>query len=107
MYTQLADWHGHGPGPWILLVPLLWIAVVFLVVLLLRRTVWRRRGCGFGHAYGAGFGTGAGAGSAAEHPLAVLGRRFAEGDIDAEEYRAKRAVLTEPQRDDAPEGGAR
>ncbi|MER6300660.1 SHOCT domain-containing protein [Kitasatospora sp. NPDC001539] len=92
MYTQLADW--HGPGPWILLVPLVWIAVVILVIALLRRTVWRRRGCGYG----------VGPGSVAEHPLAVLGRRYAEGDIDAEEYRAKRAVLTEPTRD-APGGG--
>ncbi|MFJ8624276.1 SHOCT domain-containing protein [Kitasatospora sp. NPDC093550] len=97
MYTQLADW--HGPGPWILLVPLVWIAVVFLVILALRRTVWRRRGCGFGYGHGAG--------SAAEHPLAVLGRRYAEGDIDAEEYRAKRAVLSEPHRDDARGGGAK
>ncbi|RKT18167.1 putative membrane protein [Streptomyces sp. 1114.5] len=93
MYTQLADW--HGPGPWILLVPLIWITVVFLVILALRRTVWRRRGCGFGY----------GAGAAAEHPLAVLGRRYAEGDIDAEEYRARRAVLSEPSRDDARGGG--
>ncbi|GAB7183373.1 hypothetical protein ATKI12_3204 [Kitasatospora sp. Ki12] len=99
MYTQLADW--HGPGPWILLIPLVWIAVVFLVVVVLRRTAWRRRG------YGCGFGYGHGAGPAAEHPLAVLGRRYAEGDIDAEEYRAKRAVLSEPHRDDAPGGGAK
>ncbi|MEU6973443.1 SHOCT domain-containing protein [Kitasatospora aureofaciens] len=40
-------------------------------------------------------------------PLAVLGRRFAEGDIDAEEYRAKRAVLTEPTKDVPGGGGAR
>ncbi|GHF58548.1 hypothetical protein GCM10018790_40550 [Kitasatospora xanthocidica] len=101
MYTQLADW--HGPGPWILLIPLVWIAVVFLVVVVLRRAVWRRRGYG----YGCAFGYGHGAGPAAEHPLAVLGRRYAEGDIDAEEYRAKRAVLSEPHRDDAPGGGAK
>ncbi|WP_406198217.1 SHOCT domain-containing protein [Kitasatospora sp. NBC_01560] len=85
MYTLLADHDGHWPGPWILLIPLAWAAVVFLVILLLRRTVWRR-GCW------------AGAGAGADHPLAVLGRRFAEGDIDAEEYRARRAVLTEPHR---------
>ncbi|MFG2904780.1 SHOCT domain-containing protein [Kitasatospora sp. NPDC048286] len=97
MYTQLADW--YGPGPWILLIPLAWIAVVVLVIALLRRTVWRRRACGFG----AGFG----AGAAAEHPLAVLGRRYAEGEIDAEEYRAKRAVLSESSKGDAGGGGAR
>ncbi|WP_316521003.1 SHOCT domain-containing protein [Kitasatospora brasiliensis] len=95
MYTQLAAW--TGPGPWILLIPLVWIAVVVLVVALLRRTVWRRHGCGFG----------AGAVSAAEHPLAVLGRRYAEGDIDAEEYRAKRAVLSEPPPGGTGGGGTR
>ncbi|MFI9157389.1 SHOCT domain-containing protein [Kitasatospora aureofaciens] len=100
MYTQLADW--HGPGDWILLVPLFWIAVVVLVITLLRRSVWRRYGA---RGFGAGFG--AGAPGVAEHPLAVLGRRFAEGDIEAEEYRAKRAVLTEPTKDVPGGGGAR
>ncbi|MEU9079685.1 SHOCT domain-containing protein [Kitasatospora sp. NPDC004745] len=90
MYTLLADWDGHGPGPWILLVPLVWIAVVVLVITVLRRTFWRR-GCG--------------PGAGADHPMAVLGRRYAEGDIDAEEYRAKRAVLTESPRDQS-RGGA-
>ncbi|MFJ9771745.1 SHOCT domain-containing protein [Kitasatospora sp. NPDC101157] len=104
MYTQLADW--HGPGAWFLLVPLFWIAVVVLVITLLRRTVWRRRGaCGFGAGVGPGFGVGAP--GAAEHPLAVLGRRYAEGDIDAEEYRARRAVLTESTRDVPGGGGAK
>ncbi|MFB7615291.1 SHOCT domain-containing protein [Kitasatospora sp. NPDC056181] len=81
MNTLLADHDGHWPGPWILLIPLAWAAVVFLVIVLLRRTVWRR-GCGGGP----------------DHPMAVLGRRYAEGDIDADEYRAKRAVLTETRR---------
>ncbi|MGW1175114.1 SHOCT domain-containing protein [Kitasatospora sp. NPDC002543] len=104
MYTQLADW--HGPGPWILLIPLVWIAVVVLVIAVLRRTLWRRHGCGFGPGLAAG--AGAGPVAVAEHPLAVLGRRYAEGDIDAEEYRAKRAVLTEPPpRGEAGGGGAR
>ncbi|MFF2039027.1 SHOCT domain-containing protein [Kitasatospora sp. NPDC048239] len=82
MYTLLADHDGHWPGPWILLIPLAWAAVVFLAIVVLRRTFWRR-GCGAGP----------------DAPLAVLGRRFAEGDIDADEYRAKRAVLTEPHRE--------
>ncbi|MFD0276715.1 SHOCT domain-containing protein [Kitasatospora sp. NPDC127111] len=92
MYTLLADHDGDWPGPWILLIPLAWAAVVFLVIVLLRRTVWRR-GCGAGP----------------DHPLAVLGRRYAEGGIDAEEYRARRAVLTEPRRpqDGGPYGGGR
>ncbi|WP_405014206.1 SHOCT domain-containing protein [Kitasatospora sp. NBC_01539] len=84
-----ADGRWAGPGPWILLVPLFWAAVVLLVVLVLRRTAWRRGGCGRG--------TG---------PLATLGDRYARGEIDADEYRAKRTVLTErPDRAD-PSGGA-
>ncbi|MBV6695998.1 SHOCT domain-containing protein [Kitasatospora aureofaciens] len=94
MYTLLADWDGNGPGPWILLFPLIWIAVVVLVITVLRRTAWRRA-CGHG---------------GADHPLSVLGRRYAEGDIDAEEYRAKRAVLSESSqspRDRARGGGGK
>ena len=82
------DW--NGPGPWILLVPLVWIAVVFLVVLVLRRTAWRR-GCAAGRPEG---------------PLAVLGRRYAEGDIEADEYRARHAVLTETGDTRPRKGGA-
>jgi len=72
---------GSWPGPWILLIPLFWLAVVLLVVLVVRRAVWRRGGCGWGHG--------------GDSPLAALGRRYADGDIDADEYRARRAVLTE------------
>ncbi|MEU5387806.1 MULTISPECIES: SHOCT domain-containing protein [Kitasatospora] len=83
MVTLLADgWSGHGPGPWVLVFPLFWLLVVVLVVTVLRRSVWRRRGwCGGG-----------------EHaPLAVLGRRYAQGEIDEAEYRERRGVLTEEQ----------
>ncbi|OKI14043.1 SHOCT domain-containing protein [Streptomyces sp. CB03911] len=80
--TALADYGWVGPGPWILLFPLFWIAVVLLVVLVLRRTFRGR--CWAGRP---------------DAPLAVLGRRYAEGAIDAEEYRARRAVLTEDPRE--------
>lgn len=83
MYALLADNDWHGPGPWILLIPLFWLAVVFLVIIVLRRTVWRR-GC-----------AGRPGAPLADSPIAVLGRRYAEGDIDADEYRARRDVLTE------------
>ncbi|RKE18257.1 SHOCT domain-containing protein [Streptomyces sp. TLI_171] len=85
MITSLAEASGHWPGPWVLVFPLFWLLVVVLVVTVLRRAAWRRGGwCGrFG---------------GAEHaPLAVLGRRYAQGEIDAEEYRERRAVLTEGQ----------
>ncbi|MEV4614614.1 SHOCT domain-containing protein [Kitasatospora sp. NPDC049258] len=75
MYTLLAETDGHWPGPWILLVPLFWLAVVAVVVTVARRA-GRLRHCG-------------------DAPLAVLGRRYAEGEIDVDEYRTRRAVLTE------------
>ncbi|MDT0442725.1 SHOCT domain-containing protein [Streptomyces johnsoniae] len=67
-----------GPGPWLLLIPLLWAAIAALAFWLLRRTVWRG-GRGPGH----------------ETPAGLLGRRFAAGEIEAEEYRARLAVLGE------------
>ncbi|MFD9128489.1 SHOCT domain-containing protein [Kitasatospora sp. NPDC059571] len=82
MDTLLANADGHWPGPWILLIPLFWAAAVVLVVLILRRTVWRR---GPWSHYGHG----------GQGPLATLGDRYARGEIDVEEYRARRAVLTE------------
>ncbi|KIQ67163.1 hypothetical protein TR51_07475 [Kitasatospora griseola] len=83
MVELLADGYGHWPGPWVLVFPFFWLLVVVLVVLVLRRAVWRRRGWCGGHT---------------EHaPLAVLGRRYAQGEIDADEYRERRAVLTEGQ----------
>jgi len=80
----LADWHG-GPGPWILFFPLIWAAVVIGVVTVLRRTVWRGRG-GPWRAMGDTRPSG-------DSPLAVLGRRFASGEIDEDEYRRRLAVL--------------
>jgi putative membrane protein len=48
----LADW--SGPGPWILLVPLVWFGFALLFVFVLRRFVWGRGwgpgGCGRGPA---------------------------------------------------------
>ncbi|MFF0393598.1 SHOCT domain-containing protein [Kitasatospora sp. NPDC004615] len=84
MVGLLADGYGHWPGPWVLVFPFFWLLVVVLVVLALRRVVWRRRGWW-------------GGGSFEHAPLAVLGRRYAQGEIDAEEYRERRAVLTEGQ----------
>ncbi|MFJ5927118.1 SHOCT domain-containing protein [Kitasatospora sp. NPDC092948] len=88
MVEMLADGYGYGhwPGPWVLVFPFFWLLVVVFVVLVLRRAVWRRRGlCGP---------------RAEDAPLAVLGRRYAQGEIDADEYRERRAVLAEEQ--DAP-----
>ncbi|MEU6772477.1 SHOCT domain-containing protein [Streptomyces sp. NPDC046759] len=82
-----ADWGGGGPGPWILLFPLIWAAAVIGAVTLLRRTAWRGPG-GPWRPVDAGR-------TAADSPLAVLGRRFASGEIDEEEYWRRLSVLEE------------
>ena len=71
--------YGFG-GPWMLLMPLLWIvliaAIVWAVVTLVRRQSgrdWGRQG--------------------RETPQEILDRRFAGGEINAEEYRQARAHL--------------
>lgn len=80
----LASFGGDGPGPWILFFPLIWAVVVIGVVTLLRRTVWRgRRGP-----------WNAGPQRIEENsPIAVLGRRFAAGEIDEDEYWRRLSVL--------------
>ncbi|MFE7644789.1 SHOCT domain-containing protein [Streptomyces phaeoluteigriseus] len=76
---------GGGPGPWILFLPLIWAAVVIGVVTLLRRTV--RRGHSGPWAVDPR--------PSGASPLAVLGRRFASGDIDEDEYWRRLSVLDE------------
>jgi putative membrane protein len=94
---------GHFGGPFhggfgflFLLIPLFWIAVVVLIVRLSTRR-WRRAGWGgpgFGGPGWGGAGWGAhqatGGAAAAETTLA---ERFAQGDIDEKEYRARLEVL--------------
>lgn len=89
----LASWHGgFGPGPWVLLFPLLWIVVIATVVLLVRRLAGRR-GCGPSHGQQG-------------PPLELLGRRFAAGEIDEGEYRRRSAVLQQDGRSaDLRKGG--
>ncbi|SER69782.1 putative membrane protein [Streptomyces sp. yr375] len=84
--NTLANWDG-GPGPWILFLPLIWAAVVIGAVTLLRRTVWRGRR-GPWHPAADPRPTG-------DAPLAVLGRRFASGEIDEDEYWRRLSVLDE------------
>lgn len=46
--TPLADW--HGPGAWILLVPVVWFACALLFVFVLRQLGWGwGSGCGRRH----------------------------------------------------------
>jgi putative membrane protein len=89
----LAGIAAHVGGPWgagfgwlFFLVPLFWIGIVVLIVSLVRRR-WSRGGWGpglYGYAHGWS-GTRSAEGSLAE--------RFAQGDIDEKEYRARLEVL--------------
>ena len=83
MLPLLADTSAHWgpyPGffPFFWLVPLFWILLVLLIVGLLGRR-WRRSG-------GPGW-------SGAVSAESVLSERYARGDIDEQEYRARLEVL--------------
>jgi putative membrane protein len=93
-------WHGgDGPGPWILFFPLIWVAVVATVITVVRRTGWRGRG---------GHGPWSVRPATNEHsPIAVLGRRFASGEIDEEEYWRRLSVLEEHFGRDLHSGGGK
>ncbi|MGI5467510.1 SHOCT domain-containing protein [Streptomyces sp. CA-132043] len=89
MDVLATPWSDGGPGPWILFFPLFWAVVVIGVITLLRRTVWRGRGSWQGP------GGAADAAHAGPSPLSVLGRRFASGEIDEDEYWRRLSVLEE------------
>jgi putative membrane protein len=91
----------HWGGPWgagfgwlFLLIPLFWIAVFVLIFTFAGRR-WRRAAAvrgGYGPGFGPGYGNGWG-GSASRGAEATLAERFAQGDIDEVEYRARLEVL--------------
>ena len=78
--------HHDGPAPWVLLFPVIWVAALWGAAWL-----WRRTAASRGH--------GPGGRQHPDSPLEVLGRRYAAGEIDAAEYRERRAVLSEEPRD--------
>ncbi|RKN12605.1 SHOCT domain-containing protein [Streptomyces radicis] len=80
-HTVAHTFDDGGPGPWILLFPLIWAAVVAGAFVVLRRTVWR-----------------GGRRPWRETPADLLARRFAAGEIEADEYRGRLAVLGEDRR---------
>jgi putative membrane protein len=90
----LADW--DGPGWWIVFVPLGWFLVILALVLLFRVFLFRRGGWEPGWGGGSGGPRYGGRMSAEE----VLERRFAEGELTADEYRERRAIL-----EDSPPSG--
>ncbi|MFI1471857.1 SHOCT domain-containing protein [Streptomyces wuyuanensis] len=75
-----------GPGPWILLFPLVWAAVILGGITLLRRTARRGRPGPWGRPR---------AMDGERSPIALLGRRFAAGEIDEDEYWRRLSVLDE------------
>ncbi|MFE6197732.1 SHOCT domain-containing protein [Streptomyces sp. NPDC057838] len=80
----LAHFGDGGPGPWILFFPVIWALVIGGGIALLRRTAGRGRRGGPWRSTGD------------DHsPLAVLGRRFASGEIDEDEYWRRLSVLNE------------
>jgi putative membrane protein len=79
----LAHFADGGPGPWILLFPLIWAALVIGGITLLRRTAWRGRRGPWRPA------------DDDNSPITVLGHRFASGEIDEDEYWRRLSVLDE------------
>lgn len=94
MITTLALASGAGQGPFFggfaalfLLVPLFWIGLFVLIAALVGRR-WRRAGWDPGGHYGQGAPW-----AAARSAESSLAERFAQGDIDEKEYRARLEVL--------------
>jgi putative membrane protein len=96
----------HVVGPWVggfgwvfIFIPLFWIALIVFVVTMVarRRRAWGAQGFGPGHwgPYGYGAGGWNRAGRSAEQTLA---ERFANGDIDEVEYRARLEVIRANER---------
>ncbi|MFJ8199459.1 SHOCT domain-containing protein [Streptomyces sp. NPDC096152] len=100
----LANWDG-GPGPWILFFPLMWAAVIVGAVTVLRRAVWSGGRGGTWRGTDRGPWRGPDGRPAPDSPLALLGRRFASGEIDEDEYWRRLSVLEE-QFGRAGKGGA-
>jgi putative membrane protein len=75
MFSTLAH---CGPGPWFLVFPLFWFGFLALVAFRFARggPPWRQRGSG----------------------QSVLDERYANGEIDVDEYRLRRDVLQETRR---------
>ncbi|MGA5198360.1 SHOCT domain-containing protein [Streptomyces exfoliatus] len=81
-----------GPGPWVLLFPLVWAAVAVGLVTVARRAGWRRGG---GFLPGRDGRPGFDGGPDENSPIALLGHRFAAGEIDEDEYWRRLTVLEE------------
>ena len=83
---------GFGLGFLFILVPLFWIGVAALLIGLSRRR-FRRQGWAPGGVGDWGQSHGYGAFAAARGAESTLAQRFAQGDIDEQEYRARLEVI--------------
>lgn len=95
MFTALAlsaaafhPW--HGGGFWFFLIPLFWILLIVALFAIFGRRRWRHHGGYGGYGYGPHAWHAAQAAGSAE---SVLAQRYANGDIDEKEYRARLEVL--------------
>lgn len=104
MFTSLAlaaPWAhpalGFGFGLFFILGHVFWFLVIVAIIIALvtRRRRWARSGMGpWGHGHGYGYGHGYWGGQqAARAAETTLAERFAQGDIDEKEYRARLEVL--------------
>jgi putative membrane protein len=91
-----AVWAGPGFGWWWFFIPLFWIAVFVLIFTFVGRR-WRRAAASRGGYGGPGWGPHAATRSAE----LTLAQRYANGDIDEVEYRARLEVLRANRSDDA------
>jgi putative membrane protein len=99
-------------GPWaagfgwvFFLIPLFWFLVIGLIIFLVsrgRRRAWREAGYGPHAGWGPGYYGQAQAAATAE---ATLADRYARGDIDEKEYRARLEVLRASNIPPAPPKG--
>jgi putative membrane protein len=83
--SAVGAWGGPGIGLWLAVIPLLWIGVFAILFAVFGRR-WRRAAAENG--YGPH-----GRQSPARQAEATLAQRFAKGDIDESEYRARLEVI--------------
>lgn len=92
---HVGHWGGAPFWPFFIFFPLTFLLIVGLVFALVRR----RRFGAYGPPWAPGYGPGAGPAARGRSAEQVLAERFAKGDIDETEYRARLEVL----RADRPE----
>ena len=79
---------GHGFGFLFFLIPLFWILLIVALFAIFgrrRRAMWAAYGHGYGHPWAQAH--------AARSAESTLAERYAQGDIDEKEYRARLEVL--------------